>query len=834
MTREPFAQIDQGFRNYAAVEFVSCNFSNDSSLPTPPYPNVQPLVFFNNAPIHFRSCGFGFPTVGPESGAIDYNIPEQGAALNSTIPIAFHDPSVVTFDSSIELDRSLGNGWDGPFTYLDHTAKGGSGNPVLPRTPLPSTSYLDERVGASGQIRSLGTSLQQFSLGTNLSFTDAGHDKVSFTVDASHQGLVVVGDLVYFDSGTSFYSEGYRPVIGGGPQNLSPYPSTVLAGMVSAVAGNVITLKYRPISLVMPGSYGLVVKYFARYRPAIRGKISNGSNVIDTITDALGNPVDPRGTATQHAYWKKYERIVHPFIPAGTYITGITGLPSPTITLSKNATATTDTTALLGDARGVARVSDGRTDGRTPTYRLVWEVQGAAFATRYYEMPTGWATTNNARWDDALVLWVKDTSAHPASQMLQLPNGQWAVKAYSPANMSFADGAWDGSLSVVLGAGTASVDSAGALTLKAGSGNVTITGVAASNYTVGDANTTGIITVGRSTDTNAIAGSADTADAKTQTVTIAAGSPAGTGKALVTIGNSSGASALTLKAGSGNVTISGAAATAYTVGDANTTGNITIGRSTDTNAIAIGSADTADAKTQTVTIAAGSPAGSGKALVTIGNTNGASAVTIKAGTGDVTITGAAATNYTVGAISTTGKITVGRSTATNTIEVGNADIATGNTQTIKVGAGAAAGSGNVIVDIATGATGSNTVTIGNVYGATGITLKCAGGNITIGTAATAYNVDIATTPPSSGDTQVNIGTGNGSYTIKIGGSNASNWVTIGGASGKVGFFGGTVRSRINSTGGDVTAGGTYGTTEKNMLNDVYKALYYLNGYGLLG
>ena len=444
---EPFVQIDQGFRNYAAVEFVSCNFSNDAATPAPPYRNVQPLVFFNNAPIHFRSCGFGFPTVGPESNAADYNIPEQGGALNSTIPIAFHDPSVVTFDSSIVLDRSLGSGWDGPFAYLDHTAKGGSPNAVRPRTPLPSTSYLDERVGATGQIRSLGTSLQKFSLGTNLSLTDAGHDKVSFTVDPSHEGLVVVGDLVYFDSGTSFNPEGYRPVIGGGSQNLSPYPSTALAGMVSAVVNNTITLKYRPISLVMPGSYGLAVKYFARHRPPLRGEITFGSNIIQNIRDGItGLLVDPRGSSTVHAYWKKWERIIHPAIPPGAYITAIDGT---SITLSKNATST-DSLAPLMDATAAPRLSDGR----TAFYKLVWEIQGTYYKTRHYETLHGMAIVHNAQWNGSD--WLRDTVSWNASKLTFDSFGRGTLSSYTLAAASFNDSAWNASLQLPsLTAGTA-------------------------------------------------------------------------------------------------------------------------------------------------------------------------------------------------------------------------------------------------------------------------------------------------------------------------------------------------------------------------------------------
>jgi hypothetical protein len=73
--------------------------------------------------------------------------------------------------------------------------------------------------------------------------------------------------------------------------------------------------------------------------------------------------------------------------------------------------------------------------------------------------------------------------------------------------------------------------------------------------------------------------------------------------------------------------------------------------------------------------------------------------------GDISLTGAASSNYTVGSTSTTGTITIGQSTASNTINIGNG--ATGsNTQTVNIAAG----------------TGVKTVFIGNNNTSTALTL----------------------------------------------------------------------------------------------------------------
>jgi len=76
--------------------------------------------------------------------------------------------------------------------------------------------------------------------------------------------------------------------------------------------------------------------------------------------------------------------------------------------------------------------------------------------------------------------------------------------------------------------------------------------------------------------------------------------------------------------------------TSSTTIQAGSIGTITIGNSTDTSTINIGNATTATGKTQTISVGT-SATGTGKAIITIGNKNGASSTVIQSGAGDITL-----------------------------------------------------------------------------------------------------------------------------------------------------------------------------------------------------
>jgi hypothetical protein len=213
-------------------------------------------------------------------------------------------------------------------------------------------------------------------------------------------------------------------------------------------------------------------------------------------------------------------------------------------------------------------------------------------------------------------------------------------------------------------------------------GGMYLTGSTATTYTVGGETGTGTINIGRSTASNTInVGAAGNNTSNTQTINVGNG----TGKSVVTIGSQSGVSSLTLDAGGGNIDIgtsatarlinigtgaanqtisignnstanqvtiyggtpfvgvggiylTGSAGTPYIIGGETGTGTISLGRSTASNTINIGNATTTSGNTQTVNIAS-SASGTGLAAITIGNTNGASSLALRAGTGDITMSG---------------------------------------------------------------------------------------------------------------------------------------------------------------------------------------------------
>ncbi len=96
--------------------------------------------------------------------------------------------------------------------------------------------------------------------------------------------------------------------------------------------------------------------------------------------------------------------------------------------------------------------------------------------------------------------------------------------------------------------------------------------------------------------------------------------------------------------------------------------------------------------------------------ITYGNT---------ANTSSMTFQGSTAATYSIGTGTGTGTITLGQSTASNTIAIGDANTATGNTQTINIGNGTLAGTGKVAI------------TIGNTANASSLSLQAGTGNLTM-------------------------------------------------------------------------------------------------------
>jgi len=138
----------------------------------------------------------------------------------------------------------------------------------------------------------------------------------------------------------------------------------------------------------------------------------------------------------------------------------------------------------------------------------------------------------------------------------------------------------------------------------------------------------------------------------------------GAGAQTTTIGNVTGASAITMNVGTGNFALNGAATSTYTIGAATTTGTITIGGTAETGTITLGSS-------------------SGTNIVAIGAGTGATTVNIASGA-----TNAKAVNIGNGAVASV--TTIGSSTAGNITNLASAITALPGPVYIYTGAGAPA------------------------------------------------------------------------------------------------------------------------------------------------
>ncbi|HSX30934.1 MAG TPA: hypothetical protein VLE99_03390 [Candidatus Saccharimonadales bacterium] len=419
---------------------------------------------------------------------------------------------------------------------------------------------------------------------------------------------------------------------------------------------------------------------------------------------------------------------------------------SPTLQNVYDNSGSTDPQIGLTNSSGGLKLRDA--SGSTITN--LFQIQDSAGSSTYFKVTSSATTAGN------LV----------ATTSLQGPLFQTADGAGASTAVAFRSGNTTGGSAL----------STGGVTIKSGDGSGTNT--SSGNVSIDSGSISGTGTAG--------------------TVTVG-----GTNASGVTVGNTSGAAALTLQAGTGNVAITGATGTTYTIGATGTTGTITVGQSTDTNTIAIGSGTTATAKTQTVSIATAAT-GTGKAVITIGNTNGASSVTILSGTGATNIgtvgsstagstthiadtsdatnaqavtIGSAAANtgnltiiqggsttstsaaaiqllpatagtITLGASAGTGAITLGRSTAANTITIGNGNITSG-TQTITIGNGATS-------------SGIEAVTIGSTNSTSSLLLQGGTGSSAVSIqAGTSGTISLATTNANT----LTVGNSSGSITV---------------------------------------------------------------------
>jgi hypothetical protein len=219
-----------------------------------------------------------------------------------------------------------------------------------------------------------------------------------------------------------------------------------------------------------------------------------------------------------------------------------------------------------------------------------------------------------------------------------------------------------------------------------------------------------------------------------------------TGSAATTIG-STAAGNLSLQSSS-SISLDGAASATYaigasavagtiTIGGSAQTGTITVGQSTATNTVNIGNGTITTGNTGTINIGT-SATGTGKTAIAIGSTNGASSLSLQAGTGGVSL---------------------GSSGVANTIQIGNTTGAVA--QTVNVGNNATASSSTTL-NLGS-AIGASTTNIQGGSGGVNVT----SGTLTLGVAGTTASSLILNNATNTNTITLQANTTSSSYTLKL-------------------------------------------------------------------
>jgi hypothetical protein len=171
-------------------------------------------------------------------------------------------------------------------------------------------------------------------------------------------------------------------------------------------------------------------------------------------------------------------------------------------------------------------------------------------------------------------------------------------------------------------------DGAGSLTLGCGTGNFSLEGATASTYAISNVGVnTGQVDIAGGTGARTINLGGGGTGAKTINIGAAASAD------VITIGTSDGAGSLTLGCGTGNFSLEGATASTYAISNVGVnTGQVDIAGGTGARTINLGGGGTG---AKTINIGAAASAD----VITIGTTDGASSLSLAAGTGDISFSG---------------------------------------------------------------------------------------------------------------------------------------------------------------------------------------------------
>lgn len=287
--------------------------------------------------------------------------------------------------------------------------------------------------------------------------------------------------------------------------------------------------------------------------------------------------------------------------------------------------------------------------------------------------------------------------------------------------------------------GIGNATGATAVNITSGTGSITLASTGAGDVIVNSSDTVLIDSAGV-LELNSSAGVIGIGnDAVSQDINIGTA-----GTRLVTIGNLTASSSVSLKVGTNGLIIDGVASSPYTIGASTTTGAITIGGTAQTQTITLGSSS----GTSTVAIQAGA---------------GASTTTIGSGTAGANVTsinnGATAANSTVNILS--GANTAG----THAVNIFTG-VASGGTQTFNLFTSTNAGAINIgtggtgVKTIAIGGSAANVITIGNTQttGSVAIGNALTSGTVTVGGTAGTGAITIGQATNATGQT-VNVNSG---------------------------------------------------------------------------
>lgn len=287
------------------------------------------------------------------------------------------------------------------------------------------------------------------------------------------------------------------------------------------------------------------------------------------------------------------------------------------------------------------------------------------------------------------------------------------------------------------------------------------------------------------------------------------------------------------------------AAREITIGSTDQEGTITLGRSTATNTINIGNAETANEATQTINIGGNNISGGDTILnlaantlsaadtaVTIGNSNTTGNMTV-AIRGASTFTNGA-TNFNGGAFTveplldsstitlgkTTGAgiITLGRSTKDNTINIGNAATESDQEQIINIGSGTGSGTSTVNIAAKTSQGNDTAVTIGGNDPNTGTCTVAIRGTTTVGLGNVTFQGNNFLVSPNLSGNTITLGSTSGVGAITLGRSTQTQTINIGTATVESGETKSINIGTNNATGSttDITIGPNSSTAARNI------------------